>query len=248
MRGTVTAALLLLLWPAGDALHAQAQTRVDVLFNGAFLSYQGSEKKDGSVVGAYGYLGHGLSHVVEGTASRTQINFRDGTRLNQVDVSGAYTHYFTKTTLRAGGHLIDSTDPLTDGGTVLFASVGRYVPYAWSANVEVAQTSYPNYDESEPTGGRFRPDGLSVLQINPGAGVSWGDATGYRFFYATLRGYYIRLSKDVGLGDRTFLSMQASLDYIYKKATVSGFVKGLCCHLSVLSFLQAMFPNLNVSL
>lgn len=225
MRRTGTTALLLLLWTGGQSLHAQ--TRVDVLFHGAALDYAGSElKRDGSVVGVYGYLGSGLSHVLEGTASQTRIDYRDGTRLSQVDVSGAYTHYFPKTTLRFGGHLIDSTDRLTDGGTVVFANVGRYVPYVWNANVGFAQTSYPNYDESDAAigGRRIRTDGLSVLQISPGAGLSWGDITGYRFFYASLRGHYIRLSKDVGLGDRTFLSMQASLDYFYKKATVSGFV------------------------
>jgi hypothetical protein len=237
MRRTSTAAVLLLLGAVGPAL--QGQTRVDVLFNGTLLNYQDSElKQDGTVGGVYLYVGNGLAHVIEGAFSRTRIDYRDGSNLRQVDLSAAYTHYFTRSTLRAGGHMIDSTDPLTDGGTVVFGSAGLYVPYEWDVGVEVSRSSYPNYDDSDSPspspspgpspgpgpGGRSGTDGLNVLQISPGAGVVWGDFERYGSFYATVRGYYIRLSKDVDLGDRTFVSVQASLDYYYKRVTVSGYV------------------------
>lgn len=222
LTATALGAALLLLLPAvaTGPSPLSGQTRVDVLLTGVRLGYAGSTlKESGEVVSAYGYLGNGLSHVVEGTGSLTFIDYRDGSRLEQIDVSGAYTHYFTNTLLRLGGHVIESTDPLTDGGTVVFGSIGRYEPYRWSAGVEAALSRYPVYSDS-----LMSSRGLTVTQVSPSAGFSWGDGSGYRFFYATVQGYFIRLSRDVGLGGRSFYSTQASLSYTYRSATLSGFL------------------------
>jgi hypothetical protein len=196
-----------------------AQTRVDLLFTGVHLGYAGSEtKKDGDVLTAYTYFGQGLSHVLEGTGSFTRIDYRNGSRLEQVDVSAAYLHYFSTSLIRVGGHLIESTDPLTDGGKVLFGSVGLYAPYRWSAGVETAVSRYSAYRDSLAWG-----SGLTVTQVSPSAGFTWGDGSGYRFLYATIQGYFIRLSRDVGLEDRSFYSMEATLSYTHGSATFGGF-------------------------
>ncbi len=217
IAAAVLLAGLLILPPS--AAWGQDQTRFDILLHGSLLTYDGSVLKDGGwVAGAYGYLGHGARHALEGAAARTRIDYLDGTHLEQNDLSLAYTHYFPRVSLRAGAHYIDTNEVLTDGGYTLFASVGPYVPYVWNANVEVAYSSYPNYSL-----------GMSVLQIAPGVGLSFGNAEGTRFLYASGRGYYIRLLEELALEsgevlDREFLSAEMKLDYFHGRATVSGYV------------------------
>jgi hypothetical protein len=192
----------------------QDQTRFDLLFHGTGLQYEGSVLKDNGLVGGlYTYLAFGAGHALEGGATRTRINYVDGFTLEQNDVTVAYNYLSNGVTFRVGAHFIDTNDALTDGGGIVFGNLGLRDPYVWNADVGVAVSRYPNFGE-----------GLSVLQLSPGVGLSWRDTTGYRYLYAHVRGHYIGLSDEVGLGKQHFVSMQASVDYYYKRFTANAFV------------------------
>lgn len=191
---------------------AAAQSQWDVLLHGSGLSYQDSQVKDGgSVVGFYGTYGTGYKHLVEVGATRTGIDYLDGWRLSQTDLALAYSRFGANGAGRVGAHLVSSTDPLTDGGTILFAGASRYRVGVWSAGAEAAWSSYGEY------GG-----GLSVVQVAPSAGFT-AYAEGGHILGATLKGYVIHLSEDTGLGDTDFLSAEAAVSYTSGSVTVSGF-------------------------
>jgi hypothetical protein len=219
LRSIATSVMVAVSLGAATEGSAQDQTRLDGLLYVTLLDYSGSMvKQDGYVAGFYSYFGYGPRHGFEAGATRTHIDYVDGTSLNQNDVSVAYTHLFPKASLRLGAHIIDTQDPPTDGGVVLFGSVGPLIPYVWNANVQVAYSRYPNFD-----------GGLGVLQLSPGVGLNFGDATGTRFLYAQVRGHYVRLLDEVVAEDgaaleRNLASMQTTVDYFHGPVTLSGFV------------------------
>lgn len=206
--------LVVLLGAVPGPVWGQDQTRLDLLLHGTALQYRGSVlKDDGLVGGAYTYVAFGGGHAIEGGVTRTRINYFGGFTLEQNDVTVAYNYSSNTATFRVGAHLIDTNDPLTDGGGIVFGNVGLRVPYVWNADVGVAISRYPNYGQ-----------GLSVLQLSPGVGMNWGDTSGYRYFYAQVRGHYIGLSEEVGLGEQNFMSLEASVAYYYRRLTANAFV------------------------
>lgn len=202
-------ALLALALPAVGA----AQSSTGVLLHGTALSYADSRLKDaGWVAGFYGTYGTGWKHLVEVGATRTGVDYLDGWQLRQTDVAAAYGYYGVRGAARLGAHIISSGDPLSDGGVVLFGGVSRYRLGAWSAGAEGAFSNYADYD-----------GGLQVAQVAPSAGFTSSDPLGERILAGTLRGYWIHLSEDVGLGATDFISGEASLSYTLGRLTVSGY-------------------------
>lgn len=195
------------------AAPAAAQSRTDVLLHAAALGYVDSMEKDaGWVAGFYGTWGTGWRHLVEVGATRTSIDYLDGVELRQTDVAAAYSWFGANGSVRGGVHVVSTTDPLTDGGVVLFGGASRYRVGAWSAGAEGAVSSYADYN-----------GGLRVVQVAPSAGFTSSDPLGERVLGAALRGYYIRVSDDVGLGGTDFLSGEASVSWTMKSVTLSGY-------------------------
>jgi len=189
-----------------------AQSSTNVLLHGTGLSYKDSQEKDrGWIAGFYATHGKDWVHLVEVGATRTAIDYLDGVQLRQTDMAVAYGYYGARGAGRVGAHLISSTDPLTDGGIVLFGGASRYQVGSWSVGAEGALSSYADY-----------AGGLQVVQVAPSAGFTRSDALGRRVLGAMVRGYWIRASENVGLGATDFLSGEASLSYTSGRLTVSG--------------------------
>lgn len=192
---------------------AAAQTRTDVLLHASAISYQDSQLKDrGWVAGFYGTWGSGWKHLVEVGATRTGVDYLDGWQLRQTDAVAAYGYYGAAGAARAGAHLVSGNDPLSDGGVVLFAGASRYRLGSWSAGAEGAFSSYGSYD-----------GGLTVAQVAPSAGFTRTLAGGRHTLGAVLRGYWIRVSDDVGLTGRDFTSGEASLSYASGRFSMSAY-------------------------
>lgn len=209
----VRAGALVTMAVAAATTAASAQSRTDVLVHATALGYVDSQAKDaGWVAGFYATHGWAWRHLVEVGATRTAIDYLDGVELRQSDAAIAYSWFGASGSARAGVHVVSSTDPLTDGGVVLFGGASRYRVGAWSAGAEGAFSSYADYQ-----------GGLRVFQVAPSAGFIASDPLGERVLGATLRGYYIRTSADVGLGSRDFLSGEASVSWTLKSVTVSGY-------------------------
>jgi hypothetical protein len=204
--------LLALLVLAGPA---SAQSRWDALAYGSGISYADSGVKSGGVVaGFYGTYGTGYRHLVEVGAAWTGIDNRDGSRLSQTDASVAYSLFGARASGRLGAHLISTSDPLTDGGLILFGGGSVYRVGEWSAGAEAAWSSYPDYD-----------GGLDVVQVAPSAGFT-AYTGGNGVLAGTVRGYFIHLADDPGLGSTDFFSAEAALSYTVGDWTVSGFAWG----------------------
>ena len=194
---------------------AAAQSQWDALAYASGISYADSRvKTSGVVAGFYGTYGTGYRHLVEVGAAWTGIDNRDGSRLSQTDGSVAYSLFGSRVSGRLGAHLISNSDPLTDGGLILFGGASVYRVGVWSAGAEAAWSSYPDYD-----------GGLDVLQAAPSAGFT-AYTGGNGVLAGTVRGYVIHLSSDPGLGDADFFSAEASLAYTVGDWTLSGFAWG----------------------
>jgi hypothetical protein len=204
----------------GTPLALAAQSQWDMLLHGSSLAYLDSQVKDkGYAVGVYGTFGAHWMHLVEVGGAFTNIQYLSGYTLEQVDLTAAYSRFWARGSGRLGGHIISSTDPLTDGGVVLFGGASAYKVGAWSAGADAALSNYSSYGE-----------GLRVAQIAPSAGFTKGDGSGTRLLSGLIKGYYINLSDDLsletGLDGRSFLSAEASVSLTAGAVTVSGFAWG----------------------
>jgi len=176
---------------------------------GTPLIYSDSNVKDkGYTAGFYGYLGFGLHHSFESDVEFTKIDYKDGSTLNQTDLTFIYTNYSLKNyRLKAGFHYIISDDRLTDRGKVFLLSAERYKLYRWNIGIEGTVSIYDNYNPE-----------LTVYQVCPKVGFYFGNYYRYGSFYSETKGYYINLSDDVGLG-KNFYSVEENLFYYYKNWT-----------------------------
>jgi hypothetical protein len=194
----------------------QGQSQWDALFHGARLSYSDSRvKDDGYVLGFYGTFGKDLTHLVEVGATRTGIDYLDGFKLSQNELAAAYSRFGLRGSARVGAHLLFSNDPLSDGGKVLFAGANAYEVGVWSLGAEGAWSTYPDFET-----------GLRVAQVAPNAGFTLANASRTRFLGVSVRGYYIRLSEEIGLEDREFLSAEGTVSFTAGSLTVSAFAWG----------------------
>ena len=195
---------------------ATAQSQTDVLFHASALSYSESQVKgDGSVIGFYGTYGTGWKHLVEVGATRTHINFLDGVQLQQSEMAVAYSLFGARGSGRVGGHLILTTDPLTDGGLVLFGGANAYKVGVWNVGTDVALSSYSAYE-----------GGLSVAQVAPTLGFTSTNASKSRWVSVTLRGYFIHLSAETGLEGQDFVSAEAGVSFTSGSFTMNGYAWG----------------------
>jgi len=195
---------------------ATTQSQGTVLLSAASLSYSKSQvKQDGSAFGFYGTYGQGWKHLIELGATSTRINFRGGEQLQQSEIAAAYNFFGTRGSGRVGGHLLFTTDSLTDRGFVLFGGANAYKVGVWSAGADAAWSSYADYG-----------DGLSVAQVSPKMGFTFSDAAKTRFVGLSLRGYVIHLSTETGLGGQDFMSAEAAASFTSGPVTLSGFAWG----------------------
>jgi len=200
---------------------ATAQSQTNVLFHASAPSYSESQVKEGGYVfGFYGSYGTGWKHLVEVGATRTHINFLDGYQLQQSDLAAAYSLFGARGSGRLGGHLVLSTDPLTDGGFVLFGGANAYKVGAWTVGAEMAFSSYSDYEDG------LSVDGLSVAQVAPTVGFSFSNDAYTRSVGVTLRGYAIHLSTETGLGGQDFMSAEAGVAFTSGSLTISGYAWG----------------------
>jgi hypothetical protein len=225
--GRVRPGLAAAVWAvAGLALLANplalaAQAQWDVLLHGSSLSYLDSQVKDkGYTAGIYGTVGADWTHFVEVGGTITNIEYLSGYTLEQTDLTAAYSRFWARGSARVGGHVVSTTDPLTDGGFVLFGGASAYRVGVWSAGAEASLSNYSSYGA----------DGLRVTQVAPSAGLTLSDESHTRFFSGVLRAYYIGLSEDVsegtGLEGRSFLSGEVSVFLTSGPVTLSGFAWG----------------------
>jgi hypothetical protein len=201
--------LAALLVAEGAPLRAQSQ--VDVLLYGSSLSYSAASREDGYSAGIYGTCGAGWSHLVEAGGTLTRIRYLDGDRLDQANVALAYGRFWARGSARVGAHLVESSDPLSDGGIIIFGGAGAYRPGVWSVGAEASLSHYGRYD-----------GGLTAVQVTPAAGFTTGHADGAGLVGLVVRGYYIQLSTDAGLGDRSYLSAEAAASLTLRSVTLSG--------------------------
>lgn len=195
---------------------ATTQSQGNVLLSGSVLSYSESQvKEDGYAFGFYGTYGTGWKHLFEVGASRTLINYLSGEQLQQSELAAAYNFFGARGSGRVGGHLILSTDSLTDQGFILFGGAKAYKVGVWSVGADAAWSSYADYG-----------DGLSVAQVAPTLGFSFANATRNRFVSVGLRGYFIHLSTETGLGSQDFLSAEAGASVTSGPLTMSGYAWG----------------------
>lgn len=170
---------------------------------GTYLNYGNSKvKDDGYSFTAYGSLGDGKHHGLEGAVSQLHINYESGySDLDQTDYTLAYTNtgsLHPNLSLRLGGHYISTDDDLTDKGLILFTDLTYFVPWKWNAGLEFF---YSNYDEMVD---------LDVFQISPHAGKFF--YFGKRSLYLEARGYYIHIDEDekIGLSMKNYYSFELS--------------------------------------
>jgi hypothetical protein len=208
-RLAIAAACLMTITPT-PAL--QAQSQVDVLFHAAGLDYADTGSRDGGyAAGLYATWGADWKHLVEGSGTFTRIRYVDGYHLEQVDITAAYSRFWARGSARIGGHWLESTDPLTDGGIVLFGGASAYRPGVWSAGTEAALSHYSGYGS-----------GLTITQLAPALGLSSGNAARGGMLGAVVRGYWIHHSADSGLDSRDFLSGEATVYLTFSNITLSG--------------------------
>jgi hypothetical protein len=205
--GPVIAACLLALGPG----LVRAQSQVDVLLHGAGLNNAASASRDGGyAAGLYATWAANWKHLLEVNGTFMRIRYTAEPDLEQFDLAAAYSRFWSRGSVRIGGHWVESTDALTDGGLVVFGGASVYRPGVWSVGTEAAASRYDGWD-----------GGLTVVQLAPAAGVSWGNARrGY--FGAVVRGYWIHHSLDVGVGARDFVSGEAALFLTFRAVTLSG--------------------------
>ncbi len=212
-----------------SAVMATASHAEDVLINtsfyGSYIDYSSSAvKDDGYIGGIYGYAGIGLEHSIEGEIDYTKINYTGSGSLKQWDFTVLYTNYSVKNTkVRIGGHYISSDDSATDGGIILTGGYEFYTLNSYNYSIDIALSYYDNYNIEKTYirniyrgmgRGSFsyttNTTGLWVYQISPKFGYSF-PGTSAGDIYLETRGYYIRLSDDVGFG-KNFFSVEGSLN------------------------------------
>ena len=197
-------------------------------FYGSYFDYSGSViKDDGYTAGVYGYLGMGLEHSLEGEIDYTKINYLGSGSLKQWDFTLLYTYYgLTGSKVRFGGHYISSDDSATDSGIVIYGGYEETVDRRYDWGVDGAYSYYDNYSIEKTyvrtiTRGmrswtyytNASVNGLSVFQISPKLGISV-PSTSIGDIYLETRGYYIRLSDDVGYG-QNFFSIEENVTVRY---------------------------------
>lgn len=204
--------IVLLSLALGSVVYA-GSVRFDAITYYGHVDYDsGSIKQDAHLAGLYSYVGCGLSHLFEAELDYTEINYRNGFMLQQRDYTLCYSNFsIPYWRFRVGGHYLESEDDLTDGGWVAFAGAHYYVSGRWDAGADVYYSRYDDYD----------PD-LKVYQVTPHFGINFWQTWQFTC-RSDLKGYYINLGEDVGLGARDLYSVEERLSLYTRRWTYSVF-------------------------
>jgi len=199
-------------------------------FYGNYFDYSSSVvKDDGYTGGIYGYLGMGLEHSLEGEIDYTKINYIGSGSLSQWDFTLLYTYYgLTGSKVRMGGHYISSDDKATDKGIIIYGGYEETVDKRYDWGIDGAYSFYDNYNIEKTyvrtiTRGirswryytNVSVNGLHVFQLSPKLGISI-PSTSIGDIYLETRGYYIRLSDNVGYG-KNFFSIEENITIKYSE-------------------------------
>jgi tetratricopeptide (TPR) repeat protein len=164
----------------------------------AYLDYGlESIKSHGNTWGVYGRVA--ALNALEAAYEFTKLGFRDGSDLDQHDITAVYS-YLGRPGLkfRFGGHAIDTTDAFTDGAWTVLAGAHYYQTDLWDVGVDAYFTRYDNH-----------PVNQDITQITPRVGIQ---QTTRRCVTVRLdlRGYYINTGDEVfGVGKEDFCSLEA---------------------------------------
>jgi hypothetical protein len=166
---------------------------------------EGSVKDSGHVAGFYGYASTTFDMVEVGVESTT-IDFRSGFRYQQEDYTFVWNNYSLKNfRWRAGVHYINSNSAPIDGGVIGILGA-HFFQDRWEGGADFYLSNYEN----------FAP-GLTVTEVSPHIVFPYGPAKG------ELRGYYIHVDQDLGLGKRDFLSIEARMSQDFGKFNVGAY-------------------------
>lgn len=154
---------------------------------------QGSVKNQGQIIGFYGYASTTFDMVEVGIDS-TEIDFRSGFQFHQEDYTVVWNNYSIKNfRWRAGTHYMSSNDDRTSEGVVGILGA-HYSQDRWELGTDFYTTYYRNFGPA-----------LTMLQVSPHIVFPYGPCKG------ELRGHYIHSDRDLGLGKRDFLSIEARM-------------------------------------
>ncbi len=187
--------------------------RFDAFVYGGFLDFDGSSTKVNGIFRgiSFGYT-HGLKHVVTGGMEFTDIKRIGVSDIHQTDATVSYANYsLPNIRLKAGGHFITTSDRGTDGGWSLFSGVQYYEPNRWDAGIDAIFTRFDG----------FRPQ-LNVYQLTPGLGRNLWQNTNTTI-RADIKGNWVRLDSEVGLGRRNFFSMENELSLLRPRWALTAF-------------------------
>jgi hypothetical protein len=166
---------------------------------------EGSVKDQGHVMGFYGYASTTFDLVEVGVES-TAIDFRSGFHYHQEDYTVVWNNYSIKNFRgRAGVHYIHSNSAPLDGGVIGILGA-HFLQDRWEVGSDFYVSNYEN----------FAP-GLTVTEVSPHIVFPYGPAKG------ELRGYYIHVDEDLGLGKRDFLSIEARVSQDFGKFHVEAY-------------------------
>jgi hypothetical protein len=164
----------------------------------AYLDYgHDSIKSYGDIWGIYGLLS--AVNSLEADYEYTDLQFRDGLRLNQHDCSAVYSYLeVPDLKLRLGGHAIANNDPFSNGAWIVLAGAHVYQTDRWDVGADAYFTRYDG-----------QPANKSITQIVPHLGIRQpvNECLSLR---ADLRGYYITTDREVWSTDKEdFYSLEA---------------------------------------
>lgn len=207
---------------------AQRQTQFDLLPYASYINYNNAVIKNSSIIaGLYGYYGAGLKHTIEGDVAYNRINFdefiyefegrefrSEPFTINQADITLIYSNYMLNNLKwRFGSHIIFNDDSFNDNAFTVFGGLQRYRPYQYNAGIDVYVSWYNNFTPA-----------ITVLQATGTFGFYFGNYFTSGNFYAETKGFYIKLSEDIGFGDKQYASVEQSLSYFYKNLTLGGYI------------------------
>ncbi len=211
MRKCIILSLMLVLLLYGNKVRAQGQKNHwigNLVLYGTFINFSDSSlKNDGRSSTIYGNLSYGKHHLIEGIFTQTYINYKNPyNNLNQSDFAIAYTNIdqlIKNCSLRIGFHYIDSDDPWTDEGKILFGKITYFIPYKWNAGIEA---DYSIYDKTSTD--------INVFQLISHFGFFIKNIIPKGILYTESKLYYIHKDETTGdLSRDNFLSFEQLITY-----------------------------------
>ncbi len=199
------------VWYLGYASAQEARRQhwsKNLVLYGTFINFSDSElKNDGRSTTLYGNLSDGRHHLIEGLFSQTYIDYKAPfNNLNQSDFAIAYTNtnqLLKNCSIRVGFHYINSDDPWTDEGKIVFGKITYFVPYVWNAGIEV---DYSIYDKTSTD--------VNVFQLVSHFGFFIRGIVPKGSLYTESKLYYIHKDETTGdLSRDNFLSFEQSITY-----------------------------------